>query len=130
MPVTDISFNSDKITQCPFLDVFGARNEEMMDIMYMRRMYPKEMNRIQRVVDEVCDSMEYDGSMMYDEYPDRVMMSGLCRRVCDKAQTDNNNSDIHDIVCVMLCNEMCRRRNKRRYERGKVMQWQGEKWSL
>ena len=71
MGINVIVGNMERTMQCPFLDIFGERNEEMMDLMYMRRMYPKEMSRIQSVIDDTCDRMEYDGSMMYDEYPDR-----------------------------------------------------------
>lgn len=28
------------------------------------------LTRIQRLAEEACDRMEYDGSMMFDEYPD------------------------------------------------------------
>lgn len=109
--------------QCPFLDVFGGNNEEMMDLVYMRKMYPKPMADIQMIVDDVCDRLDYDGSIMYDEYPDRIMTMRLCNHVCNILESRRNESypdDYKDIVAVMLCNEMCRRRNKRRYARNKL----------
>lgn len=124
MGINVIVGNMERTMQCPFLDIFGERNEEMMDLMYMRRMYPKEMSRIQSVIDDTCDRMEYDGSMMYDEYPDRVMVTKLCRNICDKIDREFNKdgkiSNMRDIVQVMLCNEMCRRRSKRRNEKRRM----------
>ena len=56
-------------------------------------MYPKEAKRIQRVVEEECDKMEYDGSLMFDEYPDRVMVQKLCDDIYNKVY-DNTTAEV------------------------------------
>lgn len=40
------------------------------DLDRMRELYPNEVKKIQKYVDEECDRMEYEGSLMFDEYPD------------------------------------------------------------
>ena len=62
----------------PMQDVYLSEIEYERDRERLKEMYPKEAKRIQKVVEEECDKMEYDGSLMFDEYPDRVMVQKLC----------------------------------------------------
>lgn len=105
----------------PSYDIFAKLNDESRDIIYLRRMYPDMMRQIQSIVDDECDKMEYDGSFMYDEYPDRLMIDNLNNHICKRVHRECNDCDtyhdkgiVHDVVSVILCNEMCRRRNRRR----------------
>ena len=45
-------------------------------------------------VEEECDRMEYDCSMMYDEYPDKLQLHMMGNRVYDKAKKDKNFLDL------------------------------------
>ena len=47
------------------------------DFEYLRRTYPALLGKWQRRVEEVLDRMDYEGSMIYDEYPDRISIQGL-----------------------------------------------------
>lgn len=68
----------------PMQDVYLSEIEYERDRERLKEMYPKEAKRIQRVVEEECDKMEYDGSLMFDEYPDRVMVQKLCDDIYNK----------------------------------------------
>lgn len=105
----------------PYYDVFSRKKDDARDMVYMRKMYPGTMMEIQNIVDDECDKMEYDGSLMFDEYPDRLMLdklrSGVCKRVhgeCGCANECKDTGMLDNAVTVMLCNEMCRRRCRRR----------------
>ena len=50
------------------------------DYDYMKSIYPDTAKRVLPYMEEECDRMEYDGSMMYDEYPDRLQLRLMCRR--------------------------------------------------
>lgn len=65
-------------------------DEEQMerDMEYLRSMYPDMAKRIQRYVDDECDKMEYDGSMMFDEYPDRTMLRKIGNDIYDKVNEE------------------------------------------
>jgi hypothetical protein len=73
------------------------------------------------MVMDVCDRMEYDGSPMYDQYPDKVTMermaSGICCHYC--RQRDRVDQKwLRPMVEIMLCNEMnCRRERRCRHNR-------------
>ena len=77
----------------PMQDVYLSEIEYERDRERLKEMYPKEAKRIQRVVEEECDKMEYDGSLMFDEYPDRVMVQKLCDDIYNKVY-DNPTAEV------------------------------------
>ena len=121
----------------PMQDVYLSEIEYERDRERLKEMYPKEAKRIQRVVEEECDKMEYDGSLMFDEYPDRVMVQKLCDNIYNKVY-DNTTAEVEteqyrdrrpgggfpppppppprrdrggrDLIEILLCDEMFRRR--------------------
>lgn len=46
-------------------------DEYEVDRQYMKSLYPELSKRIQNLVDEECDKLEYEDSIMYDEYPSK-----------------------------------------------------------
>jgi hypothetical protein len=56
----------------PFVYDDGRREER--DIEYMKSLYPDMAKRLLPYVEEECDRMEYQNSMMYDEYPDKLQL--------------------------------------------------------
>lgn len=83
--------------QTPYDD--DEANYEEADIEYMKSMYPDFCKKVQVYVDEECDRLEYDGSYMYDEYPDRETIEKITDRILDSVKTDdrfNNNKDEHN----------------------------------
>lgn len=65
-------------------DYYGTEMEEQSDVRYMKELYPNLARRIQALVDEECDRMEYDGSMMYDEYPDRTAIYRIVQKIQER----------------------------------------------
>ena len=51
--------------------VWGEERENRRDYEYMKAAYPDTAKRLLPHIEEECDRMEYEGSMMYDEYPDQ-----------------------------------------------------------
>ncbi len=54
----------------PYSD-FDNGEEIENDLNYMKQLYPKEVLHVYSLVSDECDRMEFDGSPMYDQYPDR-----------------------------------------------------------
>lgn len=85
----------------------------------LKYLYPIEISSIQREIDEVCDKMEYDGSMMYDQCPDKVSVEKIVKRICKRNDYEGCNDMegrkwLNVLVQVMLCSEMGYRRQRRR----------------
>lgn len=88
----------------------------------MQSFYPETAKKIQQRVTEVCDRMDYPGSMIYDEYPDKFMMEQLCRQIqgsVDIEAEESHRGLLDDLIRVLTFQEIrrrrCRRHNCRRY---------------
>ena len=76
--------------------------EKMRDLKYL---YPLEVSELSEMVMNVCDQMEYEGSPMYDRYPEKDRV---------------DRKWLRPMVEIMLCNEMnCRREKRCRHYRSK-----------
>ena len=62
------------------------------DWLYMKQLYPNSARRLQRYVDDAADRLEYENSMMFDEYPDRVAIEQLVREII--AAIQENEPDL------------------------------------
>lgn len=54
------------------------------DLEYLQQMYPAEAKRYQKVIAEILNQIDYDGSVIYDEYPDKWQLYRLTKTVMDK----------------------------------------------
>ena len=59
---------------------------ERRDFEYMKSLYPSMAKKILPYVEDECDRMEYDCSMMYDEYPDKLQLRMMCSRIYDNVR--------------------------------------------
>ncbi len=112
----------------PFYPFLPWADEKTRDRRRFQELYPSLARQIQPLVEEACDRMEYEGSLMFDEYPDRLLLRRLSRRICDKLDKENYRDDLmmqeaagpewlEDLVTVLLLNEMYQRRCRRRERR-------------
>lgn len=69
----------------PIQNIYMTEMEYERDMERMKELYPEEARQIQKLVEEECDKMEYEGSMMFDEYPDRLMLKVICDRIYQNA---------------------------------------------
>ena len=65
---------------------YDDERAERMDFEYMKSMYPDTAKRILPYVEEECDRMEYENSMVYDQCPDKLQLRLMCRRVYDNVR--------------------------------------------
>lgn len=142
----DIHNYMNQYGRMPFYMTYPAwetQKEEMemeRDLEYMKQMYSKTAKEIQEQVEAACDAMEYDGSMMFDEYPDKLMLQRICDSIYEKTKhlempeemPIRENADeaddifatqctncqpnpwLRDMIQVMLFQEMHKRRCRRR----------------
>lgn len=97
------------------LELAQIQEEDDNNINYL---YPVEIADIQNMVSQVCDQMEYRGSIMYDKCPDKVTVEKIAKVICrENRQRCRNESDekwMQRLIEVMLCHEMSCRRWKHR----------------
>lgn len=124
----------------PMQNLYLTEMEYEKDMERMKELYPREVKRIMEMVEEECDKMEYEGSLMFDEYPDRFMLEQITDRIAEKARTAGENDmevsqkreelppfgppmgrppgqhrdDLRNLIGVLLNHEMYRRRCRHR----------------
>ena len=84
---------------------YDDERTERRDIEYLRSMYPDIPKRLLPYVEEECDRMEYENSMVYDQYPDKLQLRLMCRRICDNVGRHERLSfgDIGSGDCACGC---------------------------
>lgn len=91
---------------------YGPGQEAMLlrDLEYLQQLYPADVKRFQKRIAEVLDKTDYEGSMIYDEYPDRYSlraMAGSIQKILQKEE----NPPTEDMIQVLLYNEIYKRRH-------------------
>lgn len=102
----------------PMQNTLFEETEYEKDCRRLQELYPRDARQIQSLVDRECDRMEYEGSMMFDRYPDRLMMELICRRIYRELNPQDVEEDgklnpeerYFQLIQVMLMQEMYRRR--------------------
>lgn len=95
----------------------GERIQEQ-EFALMKSYYPEAAGRIQEKVEEECQLLDYEGSRLYDEYPDKFMLHQLCRQIRTQVEGETAaqgvpDSLMDDLIQVLLCQEISRRRCRR-----------------
>lgn len=102
--------------------VFGAEKlwEMENDYSYMKYLYPNLCSKIRDFTEEECDRMEYEGSLMFDDYPDKTALQRIARKIlmkCHETAPDTfpaDNTHIQEMAEIILYNEILFRRNRYR----------------
>ena len=73
----------------PMQNLYLAEVEYEKDMERMKELYPREVRQLQEMVERRCDEMEYEGSRMYDENPDRYMLEREAQRLLEEFLRQN-----------------------------------------
>lgn len=96
------------------------------DLEYLQQMYPTEAKKYQKTISNILDKLDYEGSMIYDEYPDKWQIYKLSRDILDriKREEEQQNPDkevpeekwewLGDLVQILLFYEIYKRRHNTR----------------
>ena len=90
------------------------------DNSYLKYMYQKITRQISDFVENECDKMEYEGSLMFDLFPDKVALQMMAAGIA--TQFKKENPDVYpdqpellrDMIEVVLFHEIMYRRNRYR----------------
>lgn len=85
------------------------------DVEYLKSMYPKSIFYLYEIISDFCDQLEYEGSFMFDEFPDHELVFQLVQKIMDKLPTaDDSPSYLQELVTVLLLNEFLHRRIRKK----------------
>lgn len=100
----------------PFYQFYGypqtfmEEQENERDMERMKEMYPECAKDILQHVEEECDKMEYEGSVMFDERPDQIMIFKIRDGIYDKVKDKYDVKEMEDKDEVFVMNRETRRR--------------------
>ena len=88
------------------------------DLEYLQQMYPAQARKFQKIIAEMLDHIDYEGSMIYDEYPDKWQIYRLTQMIIDRLKNEQEEQPVEEnwdktaeFVQILLCYEIYRRRH-------------------
>lgn len=108
---------------------YQEEDKVQRDLEYLQQMYPTEAKRYQQKIASMLDKIDYDGSMIYDEYPDRMRLYSLAQDIVNQIKkeesmnpmsnmSDSDNPEkwehLSELVQILLFYEIYRRRHTNR----------------
>ncbi len=63
---------------------YQEEDSVIRDLEYLQQMYPTEAKKYQKLISEILDKLDYEGSLIYDEYPDRWQLYKLSMDILDR----------------------------------------------
>ena len=95
------------------------------DLEYLQQMYPAEAKKYQKLIASILDKLDYEGSLIYDEYPDRLQLYKLSMNILDRIRSQEAGEEgdmdkeessekwewIGDLVQILLFYEIYKRRH-------------------
>lgn len=102
---------------------YEEEDAAMQDLEYLQEMYPQEAKRYQLKVSRLLDRFDYDGSAIYDEYPDRLTLFKMSGDILETiAREEKNTGDqmsaaakpqMAELIQVLVYHEIFKRRRRR-----------------
>lgn len=95
----------------------------LRDLEYLQEMYPRQAKNLQKRIISVLDKLDYEGSMLYDEYPDKWQLYrltdtvvGILRHEEEEKEVPEHITEekwewIKDMVQIVLYYEIYKRRH-------------------
>lgn len=96
------------------------------DLEYLQQMYPAEAKKYQKTISGILDRLDYEGSMIYDEYPDRWQLYKLSGDILARIRQEEEKEDpekeasperwewLGDLIQILLFYEIYKRRHNSR----------------
>lgn len=92
----------------------------MRDLEYLQEMYPREARRYHLKIVRLLDRFDHDGSVIYDEYPDRLAIYKMAQDMLTVIEREEKEAgreisaemrpQVADMVQILMYNEIYKRR--------------------
>ena len=93
------------------------------DLDYLIQLYPEQAKKYRERISRMLDGMDYQGSMIYDEYPDRLALLRLAESVQARIRQEEeeeqgreasveDSRDRKTLIQILLYYEIFRRRRR------------------
>lgn len=113
----------------PISELWDEEKMSKRDREYVQSIYPEMAKMLLPYIEKECDRLEYDGSLIYDEYPDKLLLRLMCSRVYKIAEREFEKMQmrfeeiekqwVKEMTEVLAYHELCKRREEWRNTRRK-----------
>ena len=99
---------------------YQQKDSVTRDLEYLQQMYPAQAKKYQKIIVETLEHIDYEGSMIYDEYPDKWQIYRLTQMIMDKINksegesSDMDSKNMAEFTQVLLFYEIYRKRHTNR----------------
>ena len=98
--------------------LYSRERIQEQEFALMKSYYPDTARKIQEKAEAQCQMLDYEGSRLYDEYPDKYMIYHLGCKIRESMEPEISTQAIREdfldeLIQVMLCQEISRRRCRR-----------------
>ena len=92
---------------------------ERRDFEYMKSMYPMLAKELLMYVEAEVDRLDYEGSVIYDEYPDQLQIYLLSGRIYDKVKDTRTEDEklLRDMIQLLVFQEILQKRQQQRRDK-------------
>ena len=66
------------------------------DYDYMRRLMPDNFYKLFDLIEDICDRLEYNGSFLFDECPDKTTIQNLTDKIYSQIEDNDKKTFIPD----------------------------------
>lgn len=110
----------------PTFTLYGYEDseEDDKDWEYMKYMYPKVGKLILKEIEEECDKLEYEGSCMFDQYPDRIRLGMITNNIYGRLKNLEEKTGTLEPENVEATQQ---NRNRNDCRRGRCPRWPSER---
>ena len=98
--------------------IWEEEDTVMRDLEYLQELYPRQAKKYRKRIEELLERFDSEGSVLYDEYPDKYMIYHLSCKIRESMEPEISTQAIREdfldeLIQVMLCHEISRRRCRR-----------------
>lgn len=85
------------------------------DVEYFKSLYPRSVYPLYKIISDYSDQLEYEGSVMYDEYPDQERLTTIVgQMVADINRDVTEFPTREEFIAMLVLNEFLHRRIRKR----------------
>ena len=104
------------------IEEFAENRYDRQDLAYMQGLYPKVAKQVLPYIEEECERLSYEGSLIYDEFPDKLLLRLMCNRIYRKFKKEYECNEYfiderdevwyRELIEIMVYHELHKRRHK------------------
>lgn len=108
----------------PYPMFYEEKDAVLRDLEYIQELYPEEAKRVLQYVVANLERIDYTGSIIYDEYPDRIGIYRIVSTILGqiKMEFEKNGNPMsrekelwmQDLIQLVLYHEIFKRRHERK----------------